>query len=70
MINLIKDFKCTQCTLFFDQFKNKKVSPDVFDFMKDFVGKSIVIIMKPSHDGNIASTNVLYTTLLFHHIEP
>ena len=40
--------------------QNKKVSPDVFDFMKDFVGKSIVIIMKPSYDGSIESTNVLY----------
>jgi hypothetical protein len=25
--------------------------------MKDFAGKSIVIIMKPSHGRNIASTN-------------
>ena len=46
--------------------------PDTLDFMKDFVGKSIVIIMKLSHGRNIASTNtyskkVLYTylTLVF-----
>ena len=33
--------------------------------MKDFVGKSIVIIMKPSHGRNIASTNTYSKTVVF-----
>jgi hypothetical protein len=59
MINLIKkdilNVHNALCSLTTPH--GNKISPDILDFMKDFAGKSIVIIMKPSHGRNIASTN-------------
>ena len=49
--------------LFSNSVQNNKISPDILDFMKDF----IVIIMKPSHGRNIASTNT-YSKKSYTHI--